>query len=89
MLWYDLGIVTVLGVTNIGKNMDSEPRSMMLFIEGEKDLIAKGLVWYYVNLGYKNFVEQFVTLELYNELKMEFVTIKVSVLYYYPYLFKL
>jgi hypothetical protein len=34
----------VLGVTNVGKNMDSEPRSMMLFIEGEKDLIAKGLV---------------------------------------------
>jgi len=26
--------------------------------------------------------------ELYNELKVEFVIIKVSVLYHYPYLFK-
>jgi hypothetical protein len=34
-------------------------------------------------------VEQLVTPELYNELKVEFVAIKISVLYHYPYLFKL
>jgi hypothetical protein len=34
-------------------------------------------------------VEQFVTREFYNELKVEFVAIKVSVLYHYPHLFKL
>jgi hypothetical protein len=76
-------------VAMVGKNMDNEPRSTMLSIESKKDLIVQGLVQYYVNLGYKKFVEQFVTHELYNELKVEFVTIKVSVLYNYPYLFKL
>jgi hypothetical protein len=72
-----------------GKNMDNELGSTMLFVEGKKDLIAKGLVWYYVTLGYEKFVEQFITCELYNELKVEFVTIKVNVLYHYPYLFRL
>ncbi len=59
------------------------------YIEGEKNLIVQGLVQYYVNLKYKKFVEQLVTPELYNELKVEFVAIKISVLYHYPYLFKL
>ncbi len=72
-----------------GKNMDNEPKSTMLFVEGEKDLIAQGLVQYYVNLGYRKFVEQFVTPELYNELKVKFVAIKASILYQYPYLFRL
>jgi hypothetical protein len=73
----------------VGKNMDSEPKSTMLSTKGKKDLITHGLAWYYVNLGYGKFLEQFVTPKHYNELKMEFITIKVSVLYHYPYLFKL
>jgi hypothetical protein len=89
MLWYNLGIITVLGVANVGKNMDNEPRITMLFGKGKKDLIVQCLVWYYVNLGYMKFVEQCVTLELHNELKVEFVTVKVNVLYHYPYLFRL
>jgi hypothetical protein len=56
--------------------------------KAKKHLIVHGLVRYYVNLGYEKFVEQFVMHELYNELKVEFVIIKVSVLYHYPYLFK-
>ncbi len=60
---YDLTWVLLLvsGVAMVGKNMDNEPGSTMLFVEGEKDLIAHGLVQYYVNLGYMKFVEQFVT----------------------------
>ncbi len=88
MLWYDLGIVMVSSVVVVKKNMDSKPRSTMLFAKGKKNLIAQGLVWYYVNLGYEKFVKQFVMHELYNELKVEFVILKVSVLYHYPYLFK-
>ncbi len=34
-------------------------------------------------------MEQFVTPKLNSELKVEFVAIKVSVLYQYPYLFRL
>jgi hypothetical protein len=30
------------------KNMDNEPGSRMLSTKGEKNLIAKSLVWYYV-----------------------------------------
>jgi hypothetical protein len=48
-------------VAMVGKNMDSEPGSTMLSVEGEKDLIVQGLIQYYVNLGYMKFVEQFVT----------------------------
>jgi hypothetical protein len=73
----------------VGKNMDVEPGNTMLFAEGKKYLIVQGLVRYYVNLGYRKFVEQFVMLKLYNELKVESITIKVNVLYHYPYLFKL
>jgi hypothetical protein len=79
----------VSSATMVGKNMDSELGSTMLFAEGEKYLIAQGLVRYYINLGYRKFMEQLVTLELYNELKMESLTIKESVIYHYPYLFKL
>jgi hypothetical protein len=79
----------VLGVAMAKKNIDSEPRSTMLSSKCEKDLITQGLVRYNVYLRYGKFVEQFVTLELYNELKVDFVAIKVSVLYHYPYLFKL
>jgi hypothetical protein len=71
------------------KNVDSELRSKMLSTKGKKDIIAQGLVWYYVYLGYGKFLEQFSTLELYNELKVDFVAIQVSVLYHYPYCFKL
>jgi hypothetical protein len=35
------------------------------------------LVHYFVNLGYEKCIEQFVTLEFYNELKLEYVAIKV------------
>ncbi len=51
-------------------------------IKVEKNLIANQLFHYYVNLGYKKWVEQFVTAELYNKLKLEFVTIKVSTLHH-------
>jgi hypothetical protein len=36
-----------------------------------------------------NFLEQFLTPKFYNELKEEFVAIKVNVLHHYPYLFRL
>jgi hypothetical protein len=39
-----LGIVTMIGVANTRKNMDSEHGNTMLFGESEKDLIAQGLV---------------------------------------------
>jgi hypothetical protein len=73
----------------VGKNMDNEPKSTMLSIEGRKNIITHGLVWYYVNLGYEKFVEQFVMPKFYTKLKVESITIKVSILYHYPYLFKL
>jgi hypothetical protein len=79
----------MLNVAMVIKNMDNEPKSTILSTKGKKDLITHGLVRYYVNLRYGKFVEQFVALELYNELKVESITIKVSVLYHYPYLFKL
>jgi len=31
-------------VAMVGKNVDNEPGSIMLFTKGEKDLIAQGLV---------------------------------------------
>ncbi len=71
------------------KNMGSEHGSTMSSAKGEKNLIVKNLVRYYVNLRYKKIVEHFFTCELYNELKMEFVAIKVNVIYHYAYLFKL
>lgn len=58
MIWLGLSMSSV---AMVGKNMDSEPGSTMLSVEGEKDLIVQGLVQYYVNLGYMKFVEQFVT----------------------------
>jgi hypothetical protein len=84
-----MGIVIVLGVAMAKRNMENEPRSIMLSSKGKKYLLAQGLVQYYVYLGYWKFVEQFITPELYNELKVDFVAIKVSVIYHYPYLFKL
>jgi hypothetical protein len=36
------------------------------------------LVCYFVNLGYKKWIEQFVTPKLYNEFKLEFVAFKVT-----------
>ncbi len=44
------------------------------------DSIVEGLVCYYVNLGYGKYVEQFVIRELYNELKLESMAIKVITL---------
>jgi hypothetical protein len=88
MLWLDLGVVTKWDVVMAGKNMDNEPRSTMLSTKGKKDLIAKGLVWYYINLKYGKFVEQFVIPKFYHELKVEFVAIKVNVLYHYSSLFR-
>ncbi len=38
----------------------------------------EGLVCYFVNLGYEKCIKQFVILELYNELKLEYVAIKVT-----------
>ncbi len=48
MLWSDLGIVIMSNVAMARKNMDNEPGSRMLSTKGEKNLIAKSLVWYYV-----------------------------------------
>jgi len=79
----------VSSVAMDGKNMASENGSTMLSAKGKTHLIVKSLVRYYVNLRYEKFVEQFVTCELYNELKMELVAIKVNVLYHYAYLFRL
>jgi hypothetical protein len=88
MLWFDLGVVMKWNVVIIKKNMDNELGSTMLFRKGEKDLIVKGLVWYYINLKYGKFVEQFVIPNFYHELKVEFVAIKVNVLYHYSSLFR-
>jgi hypothetical protein len=38
----------------------------------------EGLVRYFVNLGYEKCIEQFVTPKFYNELKLEYVGIKVT-----------
>jgi len=38
----------------------------------------EGLVCYFINLGYKICIKQFVILELYNEIKLKFVAIKVT-----------
>ncbi len=45
-------------------------QSIMEFIEG--------LIHYFVNLGYGKCIKQFVTLKLYNELKLESTAIKVT-----------
>jgi hypothetical protein len=52
----------------------------LFYIEVEKDLFSKGLVWYVVNMGYGKVVEQFVVPLLYNEPKLEFIAIKVILL---------
>jgi hypothetical protein len=57
MLWSDLGVVTISDVAMVGKNMDSEHGNAMLSTKVEKDLIVKGLIWYYINLRYGKFVE--------------------------------
>jgi hypothetical protein len=38
----------------------------------------EGLIRYFVNLGYEKCIEQFVTPKFYNELKLEYVVIKVT-----------
>ncbi len=52
----------------------------LFYIKAKKDLFSKGLVWYFVNMGYGKVVGQFVIPELYNEPKLEFVAIKVTLL---------
>jgi len=88
MLWFDLGVVTKWDVVMAGMNMDNEPGNIVLSTKGKKDLIAKGFVWYYINIRYGKFVEQFVIPNFYHELKVEFVAIKVNVLYHYSSLFR-
>ncbi len=44
------------------------------------DSIVEELVCYYVNLGYGKYVDQFVILKLYNELKLESMAIKIITL---------
>jgi hypothetical protein len=43
----------------------------MLFIEVETYLSIVMLVHYFVNFGFRKFVERLVILKLYNELKLE------------------
>jgi hypothetical protein len=46
------------------------------------NLVAYRLFRYCVNLGSEQWVEQFVITELYNELKLESITIKVNTLHH-------
>jgi hypothetical protein len=61
-------------------NKVGKTENKLFYIEAEKDLFSKGLVWYFVNMGYGKVVEQFTIPELYNEPKLEFVAIKVTLL---------
>jgi hypothetical protein len=61
-------------------NKVGKTRNKLFNIEAKKDLFSKGLVWYFVNMEYGKVVEQFVIPELYNELKLKFIAIKVTLL---------
>jgi hypothetical protein len=50
----------------------------MLFIKVETYLIVVMLVQYFVNFGSRKFVEWLVILKLYNELKLESMSIQVT-----------
>jgi hypothetical protein len=50
--------------------------------EAKTNLITNGLFHYCVNLGYGKWGEQLLTIELYNELKLESIAIKVSILHH-------
>jgi hypothetical protein len=50
--------------------------------KAKTNLVVDQLLHYYVNLGYEKWVEQFVTIELYNEVKLESITIKVNILHH-------
>jgi hypothetical protein len=89
MLWFDLGVVTKWDVVMDGKNMDNELGSIMLSTKGKKDLIIKGLVWYYINLRYGEICRAICYSKVYHELKVEFVATKINVLYHYSSLFRL
>ncbi len=62
------------------QKIDNEGENQVC-IEVETNLVANQLLHYYVNLGYKIWVEQFVTIKLYNKFKLKSVTIKVSILH--------
>jgi hypothetical protein len=63
------------------QKIDNEGENQV-HIEVETNLVAYQLLHYYVNLGYRKWVEQFVTAKLYNKLKLESITIKVSTLHH-------
>jgi hypothetical protein len=61
------------------QNMENKKQNE-IFVEIETDLLIDGLVHYCIFMGYGKWVEQFVIAKLYNELKFESITIKVSTL---------
>jgi hypothetical protein len=63
------------------QNINNEGENQVC-IEVETNLVADQLLHYYVNLGYREWVEQFVTTKLYKQLKLEFVTMKVNILHH-------
>ncbi len=50
--------------------------------KAKTNLVVDELLHYCVNLAYGKWVEQFVTAKLYNELKLESITIKVNILHH-------
>jgi hypothetical protein len=61
------------------QNMENKEHNQ-IFTKVETNLLTDGLVHYYVFMGYMKWVEQFVTIELYNELKLESIVVKVNTL---------
>jgi hypothetical protein len=62
-------------------NIDNEGENQVC-IKVETNLVVDQLLHYYVNLGYREWVEQFVTSELYKKLKLGSITIKVNILHH-------
>lgn len=61
------------------QNMENKGQNQ-ISAKPEVNLFTYGLVNYCVFMGYRKWVEQFVIVELYDELKLEFIAIKVSAL---------
>ncbi len=76
---YKVAFTLVLGSSMAQQNMENKEQNE-IFVEVETNLLTNGLVHYYIFMGYGKWVEQFVIAKLYNELKLEFIAIKVSTL---------
>ncbi len=76
---YKVVFTWVLSSLMAQQNMENKEHNQ-IFTKVETNLLTDGLVHYYVFMGYMKWVEQFVTIELYNELKLESIVVKVNTL---------